>query len=460
MSLHKKLKEYSKSGVYPFHMPGHKRNLNIEMPNPYEIDITEIHDMDDLHDPSGVILEEMKRGAALYGSDKCYLLVNGSTVGNLCAIYACCKPKDTILIERSCHKSVYNAVQIAGCSVKYLYSDIEDNIYRGVSVQTVEEALDKDINIKAIVITSPTYEGYVSPIEDIAKLAHGRGIILIVDAAHGAHLGFDEYFPKSPVELGADITIMSMHKTLPALTQTALMHVNGSRVDFQRLEEAIDIFETSSPSYVLMSSISKAFDLVEKENSFSSYVYELKEFYKMAKQLKTLEIIQPDVDKRDASKIIISTAKANISGPQLADICREKYAIEFEMSSFDYVLAMTSMSDTKEGYRRLIEALLAIDKDISTKDKSEATFAGDINIKPAKKYELSQVREMEYENCSIAGAMGRVSFSEICIYPPGSPIVVPGEIIDEKAIELINAATGAGLHVTGLKDKGICVVKE
>ena len=290
--LDHKLRELADSDFYPFHMPGHKRQQT-GLEDPYAIDITEIPGFDNLHDPQGLILEAMERMAGLYHAKKSYLLVGGSTCGNLTAVFSALPQKGCILMGRGSHKSIYHAAWLRQCRIVYTYPKVgQIGMIEGTSIAEYEQALQVNPDIGAIVVTSPTYEGMIEPLDEIVALAHARGIPVIVDAAHGAHLGFDPYFPKSPLESGADLVIMSLHKTLPALTQTAVLHVNeNSLVSERQIETYLDVFETSSPSYVLMASICQCIRFLEEEKAaFGVYASRLQDFYKKCKSLEKIRV--------------------------------------------------------------------------------------------------------------------------------------------------------------------------
>ena len=217
--IEQKLKALAQSDVYPFHMPGHKRQLSGFFP--YEFDITEIEEFDNLHHAKGLLLEAQQYAAQMYQSWKAYYLVNGSTCGILAAISAVTTKGGRILVARNCHKAVYNAIYLRGLKAEYVYPVATHYGIQGqIQATDVERKLVEKPDIQAIVITSPTYDGLVSDIRAIADLAHTHGIPLIVDEAHGAHFGLDEAFPDNATVLGADAVIMSVHKTLPAPTQT------------------------------------------------------------------------------------------------------------------------------------------------------------------------------------------------------------------------------------------------
>ena len=257
-TIYEKLKAYSDSDYYGFHMPGHKRKMHMSWDaDPYTVDITEIEGFDDLHHAEGILKEAQERAARIYHADETHFLVNGSTVGILSAIMGVTDKGDQILVARNCHKSVYHAIYLNELEPVYVYPEYDEKTGLNGEVKADEIALllEKNPNIKAVMIVSPTYDGVVSDVKKIAEVAHAHEIPLIVDEAHGAHFGFDPYFPKNANENGADIVIHSVHKTLPSLTQTALLHINGTFVNREKVRMYLHMLQSSSPSYVLMASI-------------------------------------------------------------------------------------------------------------------------------------------------------------------------------------------------------------
>jgi len=352
--LHDDLQKLNK---YPFHMPGHKRNAEFKITGS-EIDITEIKDFDNLHAPASSILELENKLANIYKSEKSFLLINGSTVGILASVLAVTQRKDTVIVARNCHQSVYNACFLHELNVEYIEPeyDNENGFYKEIKQQTIDNAVKRHSNAKAIIITSPTYEGYVSSIHS--------DIPLIIDAAHGAHFSFSE-FPDYPQ---ADIVISSLHKTLPALTQTAVANIYNKSF-IKKVKQYLDILQTSSPSYVLMNSVSKCTAVLESKSClFDQLINNLNSFYDI--KLKTLKLIKTD----DKSKIVVSTATAGINGHRLADILRNHFHIECEMESVNYIILMSSIADTKDAFIMLKNALLQIDSKLcSCKKKNDAS---------------------------------------------------------------------------------------
>ena len=273
-TIYEKLKAYSDSDYYGFHMPGHKRNKNVTGAElPYEIDITEIEGFDDLHHAEGILKELQNYAAKVFHADETHYLVNGSTVGLLSAVMGCTERGGKILTVRNCHKSVYNAIYMNELEPVYIYPqfDTEQDLNGEIKVEELKEILasDQDRKIQAVVITSPTYDGVVSDVEAIAEAVHEYNLPLIVDEAHGAHFGFHTYFPENSNVKGADLVIHSLHKTLPSLTQTALLHMNQTDgkwlFDCERVRMYLHMLQSSSPSYVLMASIDECVHILEEK---------------------------------------------------------------------------------------------------------------------------------------------------------------------------------------------------
>lgn len=436
-----KLMNYEKEGIYPFHMPGHKRNIDVCF-NPYKYDITEITGFDDLHKAEDVLLRLTERISKIYSADKSYILNNGSTSGIMTAISAIAGYNDTVLVTRNCHKSVYNTLILRGINPEYIYPQVDKNtgINLAINASDVEKALELNNKIKAVIITSPTYEGIVSDIEEISKVVHSRNIPLIVDCAHGAHFGFSDFFPENPVRLGADMVIMSLHKTLPAFTQTAVMCVKSGFVDIDEIDRYYHIYLSSSPSYILMASVEYCMDYLN-DDIFLKYKNNLISFYEKCK-LEKLHFYPTE----DMGKIVISTWDCDINGIQLKEILRDKYRLEMEMASLEYVIAMTSVCDTVDGFNRLADALMEIDSLCNKKQKQEFTVPERAGTGITLYEAVSSVkRKIKYND-----AEGKISGDFIFAYPPGIPVITPGEIFNKKIIECIDRYVESGANMYGI----------
>lgn len=459
--LDKKLMEYGDSDAYAFHMPGHKR-VGIGVLDPYKIDITEIDGFDNMNDPQEILLELMQRLGALYGRKLAYILINGSTAGNLSAVFAATKQKDHIIIARDSHKSVYNAAFLRQLEVSYLYPHMQNRPYAGpVTPEMVEQALQRDPLAKAVVITSPSYEGVISDVDAIGRICHKRGVALIVDAAHGAHFGMAEGLPALPKE--ADVLIMSLHKTLPSFTSTGtVLRKEDGLVDKESLEEYLHMFQTSSPSYILMGGIAACVRYLEEEGqrAFAEYIERMERFYRHCDGLEHLKILRDSM--QDISKIVIYVAPGTyyrgreLTGEGLMEILRERYHLELEMAHFQYALAMTSLMDTTEGLERLEKALFALDEGMeSREDTADYTDLITSIMRPKEKVmEIYEAREQQGEVVALEQGVGRICKDTISLYPPGIPVIVPGERVDGSTVAYLKRAMEIGLTVTGLRGDG------
>lgn len=502
--LYQTLSAYCAGEDYPCHMPGHKRNPDSgEMADFYGIDITEIDGFDNLHHPEGLIKEAQERANRLYGAQETYYLVNGSTCGVLAAVMSVTKPGDEILTARNCHKAVYHAMIMQGLKPRYYYPEIirEYGIYDGVNAEKIGMLLDKYPACKAVVITSPTYEGIISDVAAVARVVHAHGKVLIVDEAHGAHLGLFDRLRQGSVAAGADLVIHSLHKTLPAMTQTALLHVNGSLVDRERLRRYLAMLQTSSPSYVLMASMDSCIRFLEEhgEERFAFLQTQYETFCRKTAECRHICIGKmTDVSQMgyklaawDTGKIVISVRNTAMSGPQLYDILRRDYHLQMEMAADTFVLAMMTVMDTEEGWQRLADAVCAIDdriekeavcREASEEEVSKYAVSYGLNGREYKDGSADQAEDTEacpYEQAaegrmtpsqafhsaqeavSLEEAVGRTAAGFINLYPPGIPLIVPGEMIKETLVRQVAKSRKRGLNVQGISDFGtIPVVRE
>lgn len=453
-TLYSRLEKYGDSDFYGMHMPGHKRNRElIRNRIPYELDITEIDGFDDLHHADGILKEAEARAARLYQADQTHFLVNGSTVGILSAILGSTKKGDKILVARNCHKSVYHGIYLNELEPVYLYPTYEKSGINGeISSEEVEEILAREQGIKAVMIVSPTYDGVVSDVRAIAGIAHQYGIPLIVDEAHGAHFGFHPYFPQNANMQGADVVIHSVHKTLPALTQTALIHLNGTIANRRKIERYLHMLQSSSPSYLLMASIDLCMEFLEKrgQQAFEIYVQELEKVRKRLERLKRLKLIR--TKQYDRSKLVVSVKESQIASRELSKILRKKYHLEMEMTAGDYILAMTSVGDTKEGLERFAAALESIDADLREKEQVKNIGSlprTELCLKSSEIIDRTDGVSVIWEESG-----GQISMEYAYLYPPGIPLIVPGEKVTEEVISYLQAYRKKGFSIEGLEEEG------
>ena len=454
MTLLEMLQSYSNTNALPMHMPGHKRNVALA---PYlsvlssDLDITEIHGFGNLHDREGILAERMKQAADLWGSKQAWWLIGGSTAGLLAAIDAATQAGDKVLLGRNCHKSVYNACMLCRLETAYIQPKQFPNhsFFGRICPEDVETALKEHPDTRLVVLTSPTYEGLSSDISAISAIVHAHGAVLLVDEAHGAHFGLKEPFPASAVTLGADMVVQSLHKTLPSLTQTALLHLCSDRVSALELGFRLSVYQTSSPSYLLMASIDSCIELLKEQGNalFESWNKNIHAFYE-ALSLLHLQIPLHAIPYHDPAKIVISTAGTNLTGPQLAQVLRDTYHFEVEMSTIDTVLCITTMGDTAEDLLRLAHALNEIDQTLLPAAHSVLP----IPPFPQQKLPLYEAVTAETEVVPLADSVGKISGDFLWAYPPGIPLIVPGEIITEALISYIHTATSCGIDLSSPKN--------
>ena len=463
--LDQKLIEYTQSNIYPFHMPGHKRRP-IDFPNPYTIDITEIDGFDNLNHAEEILRDAQQRAAELYGAKRSFYLVNGSTCGLLAAICAAAPKKSRILVARNSHKAVYHGIFLNEYDAVYLYPEVADIGIQGqITADAVEEKLTLYPDIAAVVITSPTYDGVVSDIRSIAETVHRRGIPLIVDEAHGAHFGFGGGFPENAVKLGADVVIVSLHKTLPSFTQTALLHVCSDRIKEKNIAKYLGIFETSSPSYIFMAGMEKCIRMVKDEGQelFSNYRKLLDDFYAKAGKLAQIHVLtKADLSEResyafDDGKILMFPDPDYLNGKELYDMLLSEYRLQMEMVTDKYVVAMTSIMDTQEGFDRLIHALYDIDQKLGQKKNTKSAAKLESRSVYTENKKMMQMRDAEdapQQEIPLEESVGKVSAGFVFLYPPGIPIIVPGEEISGKFVKDMKQCIQLGLDVEGLSPDG------
>ncbi len=458
-TLLEKLKKLAGSDTLPMHMPGHKRNPEFADGLPYELDITEIDGFDNLHAPDGLLKELCDRLSRLWGSAASFPLVNGSTCGILAGIRTLTGSGDTILMARGCHQSIYHAVELLGLDACYLplETDPEYGFPIAITPQSVDRMLTAHPEIKLTVLTSPTYEGVCSDIRSIADVVHRHGGMLMVDQAHGAHFGLSAHFPQSAIREGADLVIASLHKTLPSMTQTAVAHLCDT-VDPNAFARNLSIFETSSPSYVLMASIDRCVTLLEQDGQalFDRYDENLERFRSVVQGMVYLQIpgynapLPDGCYGFDRGKIAVSTRRCNLTGTELAGILRKKYRIEVEMASEEFVLAMTSIADSEVTLDRLAQAVIDIDRTLESRTAPSCRTNCPV---PERVMKISDALASPDCAVDLSNALGHISADYIRAYPPGIPLIVPGERIDEEVIARIRNLAESGVTVLAKNGK-------
>lgn len=439
--LNEKLDEYLKNECYPFHMPGAKRTDILRNDLPYQRDLTEIEGFDNLNDPKDILLELENKIADIYSVNKAIISTNGSTCGILSTIRALTYKNKNILIERTSHKAVYNAIEINNLNPSYIDVDLsEENAVIGIDYHDFSKKINEG-KFAAVVITSPSYEGYILDLDKIYNECKKTNTPLVVDLAHGSHLILNEFWSDK-----FDIAITSFHKNLSGLTPSACVLINNETY-INEIKRNMAIFQSSSPSYILMQSID---EMVEKFDKFYDLYKELDknldEIYNL--KLNHLQIIDKAI--KDRSKILISTNSSNINGAELQELLKiEK--IEIEMAYPSYALLISTIFDKKYAFDRLKNALIKIDEKISF-GTNKQIFRYDI---PQKKYNIAEVFSKNKIKINIDQAIDKISADFVYAYPPGIPLIVPGEVIDKQVIKNIQSIQKKGIELNIDKDISI-----
>lgn len=450
------IKKYIESEPIPFDVPGHKMGriqndlsdlLGLDV---FKADVNAPIGIDNLYKGTGVIAMSERLFAEAYNADKAIFLINGTTSGIMMMIMGCINANEKIILPRNVHKSVINALIVTGAIPIFVEPeyDVELGIANGVKVESYVEAMEQNKDAKAIFVINPTYFGVASDLLSIVNEAHKRDMIVMCDEAHGAHLHFNKHLPISAMDAGADITSLSMHKTCGSLTQSSALLIKGKRVDYKRVRKVYTMFGSTSPSYILLASLDasrkklalEGKSILRETRKLSSYA--IKELNKIPNVVVLdSSYCSPSIPGRfafDDTRLTIRVDKLNKSGFEIYYEIRKKYNIQLELAEPNLVLAILAIGSTKEDVDRLISAFKEISKvaDLSTEKKRKPKALiydyADIAISPREAY------YSDYETLKVKDSEGRISAESIMIYPPGIPMVIPGEKITKNIIKLYN----------------------
>lgn len=451
-----------------FHMPGHKGSAIYRehgygefLDHIMDCDITEIPGADNLYQAEDIIADTMAKYRSLYNVRESYLLINGSSAGLIAAILTCVPRGGKLIMARNCHKSIFNGLVMAGAEPAYIHPELIDDygISGEISVSAVKAAIAANPDASAIILPSPNYYGICSDIRGISEAAHEAGMYVIVDQAHGAHLNFfdacvhDAAEAKAADHLGADIVIQSTHKTLASYTQSAIVNLCTDRVDKYLFEDKLQLIESTSPSYLLMASLDLNADLLEEhgERLIEAWEGNLQWFYEASKEIEGLRVMAHPM--LDHTKINLDMSAYGIDGLQLEEMLNEK-AIFPELVTGNIVMCMTGIGNRRCDYERLLDALkeIAAERGLCEADKAEATQA--VTMKQLEQRSIPTAKE----SVPMEEAADRICASSIIPYPPGIPIICPGEVIDEEVLSYCADLRARGEKVMGIDDRGRVLV--
>ncbi len=430
-----------------FHMPGHLRGRGFEhFKLDFKTDVTELPETDDLHAPEGVIKKSLDNAARVFGAKKAYYLVNGSTSGVLGMVLGFVGEGEKIIADRYCHKSFVSALTLSGAVPVWVNPPLLENhtMWGSLSCEDVERAIKANPDAKAVYITAPNYFGIMGDVEKIAHLVHSRGMYLLVDAAHGAHYGMHEKLPPSLISLGADAVCMSLHKTLPSLTQTAILLTNGI---YERVETALKMVQTSSPSYIFTSSCEYATEFYGKcsKEAWDRLFEAVERYFPEQINFKNNNVKFKDFTRLNCP-VYGNPFKA-------AEMLRERYGIAVECAYGGGVIAIVNSFHTEDEIKKLRDAL----------DEIELPQEEPLRIIPFESERVKLPREAFFgakKQVPLKEAAGKISASGIMVYPPGVYQILPGEIITAEAVGIIEELLKKGADIPSVNQSNCLILEE
>lgn len=446
-----------------FHVPGHKYGAvfpdkaSSMYENILKIDATELSGLDDLHDPEGPIYEAQQLAADYYGVEKSFFLVGGSTVGNLAAILSSCREGDVVLVQRNCHKSVMNALRLSGADPIFLHPEVEQltGLPIGLTRDILDNALKAYPEAKALILTYPNYYGMGFPLKDMIERAHQSNLVVIVDEAHGAHLGIGHPFPESSIQADADIIIQSSHKTLPAMTMGSLLHIHGKRADYEQIGYYLRMLQSSSPSYPIMASLDLARAYVANltRKDISEIADSIESFRQALTEIPQIEVVRPAASVLlDPLKVTIQS-RTRLTGYELQSEL-EKHGIYTELADPYHVLLVLPLSKM-EKMEQVIEKIQTALQDFTvTNKKVDINYQHDNQNKLTKLADSFKIlnRMNSIKRVPLQMAEGMVSAEAVIPYPPGIPVIMDGEWITDSHIRYLQRLSHDGAKFQGTQE--------
>lgn len=468
------LEEYVATGIVRFHMPGHKGGRGVSQKareylgeKVFALDVTGVEGLDDLNAPQGIIKEAEELAAKAFGADRTFFLVNGTSAGMHALIIAACNPGETIIVPRNMHKSILSGIILSGARPVFIEPcvDREYGIAHGVTLETVAKALRDHPEAKALLLINPTYYGVVSDLMAIVELAHRHALPVLVDEAHGPHLHFHSALPLSALAAGADACAQGAHKIIGGLTQASMLHVKSGLLDVQRLRTALRIIGSTSPSYVLMASLDLARRQMatQGEELLDKAIYLADRLRQKIREIPGLhtfgfeKIGEPGFFDLDPTKVTIRVADLGLTGQQVELILRYRYHIQVELSDLYNVLLIVSFGNTEEDIDRFAGAMADLVKHRDQHPQNKEIFAKITRCGPAPPIPEQCLLPREAVLAKQAAIPLRESIGKICAevvtaYPPGIPIICPGEWISPEVVDYLEVIRDAGFRLQGPSD--------
>ena len=472
MPLIEAMLQYKSEDVYPLHTPGHKggrgmqRLLRQELGASVQMDVSLMSELDDIHEPETYIKEAQELAAQIYGSDACFWAVNGTSQAIHAMLLTALNPGEKLLLPRNAHRSVAGGLVLGGIEAVYLQPEYqpEFGIQMQVTVQQIEAALAQDSKIKAVLLTSPNYYGVAADVRAIADCCHAHNAVLLVDEAHGPHLGFSELLPPSALQCGADACAQSTHKILGAMTQCSMLHVQGARLDLQRAADVMSILTTTSPNYLLMASLDAARAQVqayggEMAAAAVQAAAKLRRLCASYRGLRVMEAADCGGLQLDTTKVTVNFAAWGYTGVEVGELFRE-VRVAVELVDAYNVLFLVTYADVTTDYDEALARIAAV------LDKMQAQKRAPLQLAAAAQVPQTQavlpLRDVFYrakKAVPLAQAAGKICGEQVSFYPPGIPVLLPGELVTEEIIAYCRAQKELGLPVSGPADSSLQTIR-
>lgn len=456
----------------PFYTPGHKRGkgapqslIDLLGMGVFQADLPELPRLGNLQAPVGAIADAQSLAAEAFGAEKTWFLVNGSTCGVVAAILATCQPGDRILLPRNMHQSAISGLILSGAIPVFIppeYDPVLDLVH-SISPQSVAEALAEYPDAKAVLMVSPTYYGVCGDVETIAQIAHHHGIPLLVDEAHAPHFAFHPDLPTPALAAGADLVVQSTHKVLSALSQAAMLHLQGSYIKPDRVSQVLQLLQSTSPSYLLLASLDAARQQMALQGkALMSQTLQLADAARLQiQQIPDLSVLHPQQAGSpgfvalDRTRLTVTVAGLGLTGFAADEILQQQWEITAELPSPRHLTFIISLGNTWDDIDRLVQSLMSLPRSTQPGITALPLLAG------SPIYALTP-REAFFaaaESVPIAQAADRVCVELICPYPPGIPVLLPGEMITPDALDYLQQVLSAGGFVSGCSDSSLQTIK-
>ncbi|KAL8265091.1 hypothetical protein R6Q59_023221 [Mikania micrantha] len=469
------LKASATQKVASFHFPGHNRGqaapsslTRLIGTQPFLHDLPELPELDNLFAPEGPILDAQKQAAKLFGAKETWFLVGGTTCGIQASVMATCSPGDTLILPRNSHISAFSSMVLSGVIPKYIFPeyDFDWDIACGITPSQVENAINElDIEgrkASAVLITSPTYHGICSNLEEISQLCHSHNIPIIVDEAHGAHLGFHQHLPLSALSQGVDLSVQSTHKVLCSFTQSSMLHMSGTIINREKICQCLQTLQTTSPSYLLLASLDAARAQISDnhETIFNKPIEIAMEARSLIEKIPGMRVFNSSNFRLDPLRLTVGVWDLGISGFEADDILYKDYGVVSELTGTRSITFAINLGTHRDDVLRLVSGLKHISQTHSFSTLNAERLDGEtvksciqstsgMRLSPREAF-FARKKKESFKEC-----VGKICGELVCPYPPGVPLLIPGEVITEEALGYLVQVKNNGGFVSGAADSSL-----